>query len=653
MFKRETEAVREEKLPNDADEGDEEMEHVALGDRFSLRQQAISRLPRSLRVSTSSTFDDDGDGDEDEEEEEDEHAQLSADVQELEDILRASHTAPILPPLSNPSSSPSSSSPPSQSRSSSTLLPRTHTNVFEGIPVPSFTPHSALAEHIPVPSSLSALRAALAANLSYQQMLAEALSGITARLTALAERERLVVAIYQHSSLASAPSIALSPYQSLPRSALFSFPWLIAASSSPSSPPDVLLRTHPVRHRAVAWNENERQALELGIQHTNQLAAIRSAVSALPPSSSSSAATAAIASVKARPASEFLLDYNAVDWGMLSASYVPSRTASDLRLEWTNRLDPRINHGPWTASEDDFLVQAAAASSHWVEIAAQMGTSRTAFDCFCRYVRSLAADVIRSAPWTREEDEALRRVVEEEEGSRDWKRVSERMAGRTEQQVMHRYMKALKGKASGRPSEGRGPWRVDEDLRLRLAVMACDARWTDVAKGVGGCRSDVSCRERYMNALRPGVNKTGGWSAEEIAQLLRAVEEEGERWRAVGARMPGRTEKQCMKKWKRLTASSRKRQAADDKKDASDDVDAADAQPPASQQRWLYTGFRRRQGNEVTVEQGRGRKRQGVLPAPKPARAPTKRRKKDKTQADAEGSAESATDQTAGDATNG
>ena len=158
--------------------------------------------------------------------------------------------------------------------------------------------------------------------------------------------------------------------------------------------------------------------LELGVLHSAQLQAMQKAVAALPAAEATSPAAvqAAIAGVRAQPSASFLSSDAAVDWALLSSAYVPSRSASDLRLQWRNRLDPRINHSPFTAEEDRGIV-SLAASLPWLQLAQQLGTNRTAIACMCRFVRSLSTEMIRSSPWTADEDDRLRAVVEQGGGS--------------------------------------------------------------------------------------------------------------------------------------------------------------------------------------------------------------------------------------------
>ena len=536
--------------------------------------------------------------------EEDEAALVDAEVAQLEAILRASQQQqpqplqllPSLPQSASPHSRQPSSSltagdkpeptSTSSSSSSSPSLPlsaaSTSAPAPPALPALTFDVHPALASEDVSSLPTASLQVALDANLAYQQSIQSSLSAIESELDRLAEERRLLLAVYQHSWLRSySATTSTSPLLSLPRAALFTFPYLIAPSA-PSTPtaastaplsssdaistPDCLLRTHPHRHHAVAWNEQERLALELGIQHTNQLAALRQAISALGNDARPDAVQAAIQSVQSTSPAHWLgVGCEAVDWSVIAASYVPSRSAMDCRLQWTNRLDPRINHAVWSEQEDAFLLRHAPSSAvkamrHWVDVAAGMGTQRTAWQCMTRYVRTLRPVQAKDTAWSEEENKRLKWLVEEEEGSKDWVRVAERMDGRTDQQCMHRYLKVLKPLEQSQLAKG--VWTVAADLRLRLAVLAYGLRWSEVARLVGGGRSDVSCRERWVNVLRGGEKsealKRGGWSAEEEGRLRSVVAEVGELWTEVAERMQGRTDRMCRKKWRRMQANDKK-----------------------------------------------------------------------------------------------
>ena len=82
-----------------------------------------------------------------------------------------------------------------------------------------------------------------------------------------------------------------------------------------------------------------------------------------------------------------------------------------------------IDNSPWTKQEDKQLL--ALAKEHkafdWQKVATDLGTNRTAWQCFRRYQRSLNSNMMKSK-WTPEEDELLRKAVKEC-GDKNWQQV--------------------------------------------------------------------------------------------------------------------------------------------------------------------------------------------------------------------------------------
>ena len=93
----------------------------------------------------------------------------------------------------------------------------------------------------------------------------------------------------------------------------------------------------------------------------------------------------------------------------------------------------------------------------------------------------------------------------EELGTADWTRVAQHVRGRTAQQCMSRWVKALK------IGEEKGPWTEAEDAIIRAAVMAAGGNpsevcWAEVVLKVPG-RLGKQCRERWQNRLDPNITK--------------------------------------------------------------------------------------------------------------------------------------------------
>ncbi|KAL1554169.1 transcription factor MYB8-like [Salvia divinorum] len=95
----------------------------------------------------------------------------------------------------------------------------------------------------------------------------------------------------------------------------------------------------------------------------------------------------------------------------------------------------------------------------------------------------------------------------------------------------------------------KGAWTQQEDDKLRACVERFGhSNWRLLPKFAGLDRCGKGCRLRWMNHLKPGINR-GDYTQQEKNLIAKLHRQHGNKWSAIAAELPGRTDHGVKNYW--------------------------------------------------------------------------------------------------------
>lgn len=110
-----------------------------------------------------------------------------------------------------------------------------------------------------------------------------------------------------------------------------------------------------------------------------------------------------------------------------------------------------------------------------------------------------------------------------------------------------------------------GVWTDDEDTLLALWQGRVGNKWSEVAKHIPG-KTGQQCAQRWRHRVNPNISREK-WSDEEDQRLGELVLKHGSSWAEISRQLPGRTDQQCMGRWRRHLDPSIRRECWEEAED--------------------------------------------------------------------------------------
>lgn len=321
----------------------------------------------------------------------------------------------------------------------------------------------------------------------------------------------------------------------------------------------------PLVNKSGAWSKEESESLKCGVEEiakermTNELIASVDTIEDFDllqqPLRSLSLESPEILSLAKT--------FSSKEWSTLASRHIPSRTPIECLLQWKNKTNPLLKYDAFSSDEVRLLMsQVDKFGEHaWVQVAEKI-QGRTPLDCLRRYEQIRreykTKDRNEKSVWTDHDMKRLHDLVLKH--GQAWKKIDSEFGGTWGgDKLMHIWRKHLQATGAGKISHKKGPWSKSEDELLLKAVAVGGKEWSKISTLIPG-RTEMQCRERYVNHLDPNIKNSIPFTEEENAIVAREVPKYAHTiaWSKIAQLLPGRTDRQCRKAWQKMTRKMKK-----------------------------------------------------------------------------------------------
>ncbi len=159
-------------------------------------------------------------------------------------------------------------------------------------------------------------------------------------------------------------------------------------------------------------------------------------------------------------------------------------------------------HAKWTTEDDEALTESVKLhkAANWKAIALYaFGTSKTDVQCLHRW-RKVLDPTIKKGPWTAVEDQLILQGIEQH-GEGKWSAIAKLIPGRLGKQCRERWMNHLD------PTICKDPFSPEEDKLILELLEQHGTKWTTIRQYLTG-RTDNAIKNRYYSHLKRRVDGT-------------------------------------------------------------------------------------------------------------------------------------------------